>query len=148
MTELQRIKKVCKWLIFNDFAENDKELADKLGYTKSSFSQILNGKVPISGKFIDKLCDLDKNINKVWVLSEKGEMFKEKLIKEDNSYLIELQKETIELLKDKIERLEDENREKSIQIAKLEYMQDFGNSNPKITDNPDGPIFIKPKELK
>ena len=148
MTELQRIKKVCKWLVFNDFAENDKELADKLGYTKSSFSQILNGKVPISGKFIDKLCDLDKNINKVWVLSEKGEMFKENLIKEDNTYLIELQKETIDLLKDKIVRLEDENREKSIRIAKLEYMQDFGNSNPKITDNPDGSVYIKPKELR
>lgn len=76
MTELQRVKRICKWLIFNEIADNDKELAEKLGYTKSSFSQILNGKVPISGKFIDKLCDLDKNINKVWVSSEKGEMLK------------------------------------------------------------------------
>lgn len=146
MTEIQRIKKVCKWLMFTDIADNDKELAEKLGYTKSSFSQILNGKVPISGKFVDKLCDLDHNINKVWVFSGNGNMFKE--INNDSTYLIELQKDTIELLKDKIERLEEDNRYKSIQIAKLEHMQDFGNSNLKITNNPDGPVFIKPKELK
>lgn len=76
MTEIQRVKKVCKWLIFNDYAENDKELAERLGYTKSSFSQILNEKVPISGKFIDKLCDIDENINKVWVFTGNGDMLK------------------------------------------------------------------------
>ena len=74
--DLQRLKKVVKWLIFSGFGENEKELAELLGYTKSSFSQILNGKVPLSDKFLDKICSLDKNINKVWILENKGEMLK------------------------------------------------------------------------
>ena len=75
-TDLQRLKKVVKWLIFSGFGENEKELAEILGYKKSSFSQILNGKVPLSDKFLDKLCSLDSNINKVWIMENKGEMLK------------------------------------------------------------------------
>ena len=74
--DLHRLKKVVKWLIFSGFGENEKELAELLGYTKSSFSQILNGKVPLSDKFLDKICSLDNNINKVWILENKGEMLK------------------------------------------------------------------------
>ena len=74
MTKIERVKKVCKWLVYNDYADNDKELADYIGYTKSSFSQIINEKVPLSAKFIDKLCSIDENINKVWVHTGKGEM--------------------------------------------------------------------------
>lgn len=50
MTETQRVKKVINWLVFMEYAENERELAEKLGYTKSSFSQIVNGKVPLIGK--------------------------------------------------------------------------------------------------
>jgi len=76
MTDLKRIKKVINWLIFSEYAENEARIAQKLGYTKSSFSQIINGKVPISDKFIDKLCEADKNMNKVWIISGEGEMLK------------------------------------------------------------------------
>ena len=37
MTDTQRIKKVVNWLIFQEVAENEKALADLLGYKKSSF---------------------------------------------------------------------------------------------------------------
>lgn len=77
MTELKRVRKVINWLIYQEFAENEKGIADIMGYTKSSFSQIVNGKVPLSEKFVDKLASIDDNINKVWVLSGSGEMFKE-----------------------------------------------------------------------
>lgn len=76
MTDIQRIKKVINWLIFQEVAENDRALSELLGYTKSSFSQIVNGRVPISDKFVKKLCSLDENINEVWVLREEGTMFK------------------------------------------------------------------------
>lgn len=76
MLDIQRVRKVCKWLVYNDYADNDKELAEFIGYTKSSFSQILNEKVPLSAKFIDKLCDVDENINKIWVFTGKGKMLK------------------------------------------------------------------------
>lgn len=75
MTDIQRIKRVINWLIFQEVAESEKELSEMLGYTKSSFSQIVNGRVPLSDKFVNKLCSLDENINKVWVLTEQGEMF-------------------------------------------------------------------------
>lgn len=76
MTDIQRIRKTINWLIFKDVAENERALSELLGYTKSSFSQIVNGKVPLSEKFVKKLCALDENINEVWVLREDGEMFK------------------------------------------------------------------------
>lgn len=76
MGDLQRIKKVINWLIFQEVAGNERELSEKLGYTKSSFSQITNGKVPLSEKFVRKLCALDENINEVWVLEGKETMFK------------------------------------------------------------------------
>lgn len=77
MSVYKRLTKVCNWLIFNEVAENHTDLARLIEYTKSSFSQIINGKVPLSDKFIDKLCELDRNINKVWVKSGDGNMFLE-----------------------------------------------------------------------
>ena len=75
MSNLKRIKKVINWLIYKEIGESEKEIAERLGYTKSSFSQIVNGKLPLSDKFISKLCSLDENINLVWVQSGEGEMF-------------------------------------------------------------------------
>ena len=83
MDEYKRIKKIINWLAFQGVAESDKELSEKLGYTKSSFSQIINGKVPLSAKFVKKLCSLDKNINEVWVLKGTGTMFKDNPNSED-----------------------------------------------------------------
>jgi hypothetical protein len=77
MEELRRIKKVINWLIFKEIADSKKGIAEVLGYTKSSFSQIVNGKVALSEKFIRKLCSLDENINFVWVQYGTGEMFVE-----------------------------------------------------------------------
>lgn len=74
MTETQRVKKVINWLVFMEYAENERELAEKLGYTKSSFSQIVNGKVPLSERFVQKLASVDKNINEVWIMTGKGNM--------------------------------------------------------------------------
>ena len=74
MTEIQRIKKVVNWLIFMEYAENERALADKLGYTKSSFSQIVNGRVPVSDRFIQKLASVDVNINEVWIRTGDGDM--------------------------------------------------------------------------
>nr|DAU55187.1 MAG TPA: PROTEIN (SINR PROTEIN) REGULATOR, ANTAGONIST, SPORULATION.9A [Caudoviricetes sp.] len=79
----QRIKKVINWLIYQEIADNERALSEMLGYTKSSFSQIVNGKVPLSDKFVKKLCSLDENINEVWVSDGTGEMFKNNLNSEN-----------------------------------------------------------------
>lgn len=75
MENLKRLKRAINWLIFQDVAENERALAELLGYTKSSFSQIVNGKVPMSDKFVKKLCRLDENINEVWLMTGEGSMF-------------------------------------------------------------------------
>lgn len=80
MTELQRIRRVVNWLIFMEYAENERDLAEKLGYTKSSFSQILNGKVALSDKFVKKLCSANENINEVWIMSGVGDMLKSEVV--------------------------------------------------------------------
>ena len=73
MTEqTKRIRKAINWLIFSEVAESEKAVADMLGYTKSSFSQLVNGKVPLSEKFVNKLCSLDPNINDVYITKGDG----------------------------------------------------------------------------
>ena len=76
MTEIQRIKKVINWLIFQEKISSQRELAEKMGYTESSMSQILNEKVSLSENFIKKLSIMDDAINEDWLFAEKGEMLK------------------------------------------------------------------------
>jgi hypothetical protein len=120
MTELKRLKKTINWLIFSEFAENEALLSKKLGYKKSSFSQIMNGKVPLSDKFLNKIEKLDPNINKIWIKTGDGEMFKSE-IKENSvsnnkemdllNKIITLQDENKELMK--------ENKELALENQKL-----------------------------
>lgn len=72
---LERVNQVLDWLIFIGYASNGKEIAEKLGYSKSSFSQIINGRVPLSGRFITKLAEVAPDINKVWIWDGVGDMF-------------------------------------------------------------------------
>lgn len=55
MTEIERVTKVVDWLIFEKIVDSRRDLAEKLGYTESSLSQIINGKVNLSDRFIKKL---------------------------------------------------------------------------------------------
>lgn len=75
METTKRIKKIINWLIYQEIAENERALSEMLGYTKSSFSQIVNGKVPLSEKFAKNICGLDANLNSVWLLTGEGDMF-------------------------------------------------------------------------
>ncbi|MBP1673725.1 MAG: hypothetical protein H6Q25_1540 [Bacteroidetes bacterium] len=83
MFDLQRVRKLVNWYIFQEYGKNDAEIALRLGYEKSYFSQILNGKVALSKVFVDKLCSLDQNINKVWI-SGSGTMLKNELFLSQN----------------------------------------------------------------
>ena len=61
MEEQQRIKKVINWLIYNEVSTNERALSELLGYTKSSFSQIANGRVPLQHKGDDAYGILSKS---------------------------------------------------------------------------------------
>lgn len=131
MTKIERLRKLCKWLIYIGYADNDTDLASKIGYTKSSFSQIINGKVPISDKFIDKICISNENINKVWILSGEGQMINSLSDSKNDDYnykeLAESRLEVITLLKDKISVLNNtiENLKKpSYQRGTVEFLNE------------------------
>jgi len=77
MTISQRLKLVVKWLVANGIAGSQKEIGFMLGYkTESSFSQILNGKVPIPKGLIEKTSSLHSDINTVWIETGDGDMIK------------------------------------------------------------------------
>lgn len=74
----ERIKAVVKWLIGQQLGKNQEDIGKLLGYTnKSSFSQVINGKVPLPTDFIERLCSLDPDINNVWIETGEGKMIDE-----------------------------------------------------------------------
>lgn len=76
MTDIERVRKVVDWVIFERIAKNRKDLASIIGYTESSFSQIINSKVALSESFINNLSNADPRINKNWLLTGVGEMLR------------------------------------------------------------------------
>lgn len=72
----QRITDVVSFLIFSKSALDKRDLAQKLGYNVSSFSQIINGRVPVSDKFIERLLEFAPDINDQWLIKGEGEMLK------------------------------------------------------------------------
>lgn len=76
MTDLERVREVVNWLLFNKTIKSRRELAEKMGYTESSMSQILNGKVSLSEKFIKNLSIIDKTLNIDWLMTGEGKMLK------------------------------------------------------------------------
>lgn len=68
------LKKTVKWLIMQGKAGSQRELALQLGYNPSAFSQILNGHVPVSDKFLMRLSSFEPLLNIDWVRTGRGSM--------------------------------------------------------------------------
>lgn len=75
----ERAKSVVRWLMYNGVSNTQKGIAKKLGYNDAVLSQILNGKVPMSMKFIDKLCSMNKFLNKQWLIKGTGNMLDDEI---------------------------------------------------------------------
>ena len=77
MTDTERIKKAIKWLIGTGIAKNQEGIGVLMGYSnKSAFSQVVNTPNKRPEDFITRLCNLNNNLNKDWLLTEKGSMLK------------------------------------------------------------------------
>lgn len=88
MTIYDRIKLVIRWLIGNKVSNNQEGIGAILGYTnKSSFSQVLNGKVDLPKDFIERLCRLNDDLNINWIETGMGEMLKSET-KKDEAQLV------------------------------------------------------------
>lgn len=68
MTDIKRVEDVIEWLIGHGVVANKTDLAQKIGYNRSSISHIINGSKPLSEKFIYKLCQLSDSINPRYLL--------------------------------------------------------------------------------
>ena len=75
MNKIQRLNEAIKWIIFEGLAKNHTDLAQKLGYKKSSFSQIVNGKVNISTSFLNRLVTFAPILNRKWLVNGEGSLF-------------------------------------------------------------------------
>ncbi|WP_233266123.1 helix-turn-helix domain-containing protein [Myroides fluvii] len=75
MDKIQRLNEAIKWIVFEGLAKNHTDLAKKLGYKKSSFSQIVNGKVNISNSFINRLVAFAPILNRKWLHNGEGSIF-------------------------------------------------------------------------
>jgi phage repressor protein C with HTH and peptisase S24 domain len=73
-TVYQRVAEVVNFLIYSKAALDKQDLSQKLGYNASSFSQIINGRVPVSDKFLEKLLLFAPNLNEKWLLTGDGNM--------------------------------------------------------------------------
>lgn len=76
-TLCERAKQMVRWLISQGYAASQRELAQLMGYKESSFSQIINGRVPMSEKFVNRLVAVDRNLNSEWLLQGAGNMLGE-----------------------------------------------------------------------
>lgn len=72
----QRITETVNFLIFSKIAADKTDLARKLGYNNSSFSQIINGRVPASDRFLKRLCELCPDLNYSWLSTGEGTMLR------------------------------------------------------------------------
>lgn len=75
MTKLERVNKVYKWLFFKGVGANQQEMAKAMNVDSSYLSQVLNGKLTLTNKFIRALCSLDDNLNSDWIIEGEGNMF-------------------------------------------------------------------------
>jgi transcriptional regulator with XRE-family HTH domain len=70
----ERLRRVVNWLIAQGKAGSQRELAKVLGYNASAFSQVINGHVPLSDKFLRRLSAFEPRLNIEWVRNGSGAM--------------------------------------------------------------------------
>ena len=70
----ENLKQLVAWFVANGVATSQRDLAQQLGYTPSSLSQIINGHVPLSDKFLNRVKALDSRINTDWIRTSSGDM--------------------------------------------------------------------------
>jgi repressor LexA len=137
MTENERIKLIVKTLVSYGIGKNQEEIGKLMGFTnKSAFSQVLNGKVPISKDFVDKLCKLDNRISKKWILFEAGNPFIE-----NNKQVYNEDSETLQ----KVEVETNINDKTSIPFVSVTAIGGFGNKNFAIQESDIKEYYVIPK---
>lgn len=74
MADNNRVVNVIEWLIEHGIVANKSDLAEKIGYNRSSISHIISGSKPLSDKFAYKLTQLSENLNPRYLLGTDDTM--------------------------------------------------------------------------
>ncbi|MDR1673470.1 MAG: helix-turn-helix domain-containing protein [Bacteroidales bacterium] len=75
MEKLDRLKKAVAYLKGQQIIKTQREVADAMGFHKSTISLILNrGGKYLTESFLIKFCDAFREISRDWLIHEKGEM--------------------------------------------------------------------------
>lgn len=104
--KLDRLAQMIDWMLYHNVIASRRELAQRMNYTESTLSCVVNGKQPISPKFLTALSQIDPRLNVGWIDSGEGEM----ILKEEISNIptteeleaIKLQQENIRLLQEQL----------------------------------------------
>ncbi len=72
--KLDRLAEMIDWLLYNNIVASRRELAKRMQYQESTLSLVVNGKQPISSKFLTALAGVDKRLNVDWIEKGDGEM--------------------------------------------------------------------------
>lgn len=119
--DTNRVKIAFDFLKANDYVRNQQHFADKIGFSKSNVSLVLNGKIPVSNELFNSILSAFPEINRDWLLTGEGEMLQTppppttatapewvvKLLKEKDDTIGNLREE-IGRLRERLEQLQRE----------------------------------------
>lgn len=105
--KLDRLAEMIDWMLYHNVVASRRELALRMNYTESTLSCVVNGKQPISPKFLTALSQIDTRLNVDWIDTGEGEM----IIEEEATSVpstaeeleaIRLQQENIKMLQEQL----------------------------------------------
>ncbi len=91
--KLVRLADMIDWLVYNNVVASRRELAKRMKYQESTLSLVVNGKQPMSAKFLNALAGVDGRLNVNWIDNGEGEM-----IIDDSESKMTLSREELEML--------------------------------------------------
>lgn len=116
--KLVRLAEVIDWLIFHNVVSSRRELAKRMEYQESMLSLVVNGKKPVSEKFLSALAGVDSRLNVNWIDSGKGDM-----ILEEREDKITPSREELEILR---------QQQETVKKAQEQLTEAFKLGNEKI----------------
>lgn len=105
--KLDRLAEMIDWMLYHNVVASRRDLALRMNYTESTLSCVVNGKQPISPKFLTALSQIDTRLNVDWIETGKGDMVVEEAAASvpstaEELEAIRLQQENIRMLQEQL----------------------------------------------
>lgn len=105
--KLDRLAEMIDWMLYHNVVASRRDLALRMNYTESTLSCVVNGKQPISSKFLTALSQIDARLNVDWIDTGKGDMIVEEAAASvpstaEELEAIRLQQENIRMLQEQL----------------------------------------------